>query len=578
MCVGSLDELSGLTGTDQSGLDPHRPFVDAITFACPTCGKEAHRVPEVIDGWFDSGSMPFAQWGYPHAPGSVEKLQLTYPADFICEAIDQTRGWFYSLMAVGTLVFDRSSYKNVLCLGHILAEDGRKMSKHLGNILLPIPLMDEHGADAVRWFMAAGGSPVGGTPGRAPDDPGDRAQGAADLLEHGRVPGPVRPGQRMDAGRRARPRPAGRHVLDRWLTSSTHDLVVQVTDALENFDTQRAGQLHRRVRRRPVQLVRAPLAAPLLGRRPLGAVHPARDPRHAHPADGPDGAVHHRAGVAGPHRRDRPATHRRPCTWRAGPLPTGGLIDPELEASMALTRRLVELGRSARSEAKVKTRQPLRRALIPTQAFARLSDELLAEIAAELNIGSVESFSDAGDLVDHSAKANFRALGKRFGKQTPVVANAIAGADAAALAASLAASGEAGIEVDGIGTVTVGPDEVIVSERPREGWSLVNEQGETVALDLELTPELVSAGLARDVIRFVQETRKNSGLDVTDRIGLRWTASGEVAGALDTHRGLIAAEVLATVVERVDESGVHEDDDAWVVDEDLGLAIRVSRA
>ncbi len=142
VCVGSLAELGELAGRDLSALDPHRPFVDDITFGCPTCGKPSHRVPEVIDAWYDSGSMPFAQWGYPWAEGSKEKFEHAFPADFICEAIDQTRGWFYSLMAVGTLVFDQSDYRNVLCLGHILAEDGRKMSKHLGNILEPIPLMD----------------------------------------------------------------------------------------------------------------------------------------------------------------------------------------------------------------------------------------------------------------------------------------------------------------------------------------------------------------------------------------------------------------------------------------------------
>ena len=164
-CIGSRAELTELTGSDQSDLDPHRPYVDDVVFDCPVstgstaCGQEARRVPEVIDAWFDSGSMPFAQWGYPHVEGSKERFEAAFPADFICEAIDQTRGWFYTLMAVNTLVFDRSSYRNVLCLGHILAEDGRKMSKHLGNILEPLPLMDRHGADAVRWFMAASGSP-----------------------------------------------------------------------------------------------------------------------------------------------------------------------------------------------------------------------------------------------------------------------------------------------------------------------------------------------------------------------------------------------------------------------------------
>src|SRR5690606_42035676 len=159
VCVESLAHLSELTGTDQSDLDPHRPYIDDVTFTVEGEDGTYRRVPEVIDAWFDSGSMPFAQWGYPHVEGSKEKFEQAYPAQYICEAIDQTRGWFYSLMAVGTLVFDRSSYENVVCLGHILAEDGRKMSKHLGNILLPMPLMDQHGADAVRWFMAAGGSP-----------------------------------------------------------------------------------------------------------------------------------------------------------------------------------------------------------------------------------------------------------------------------------------------------------------------------------------------------------------------------------------------------------------------------------
>ena len=159
VCVDSLKELGALAGKELSNLDPHRPFVDDITFPCATCNKEMVRVPEVIDCWYDSGAMPFAQWGYPHKPGSVEKFKSAYPADFICEAIDQTRGWFYTLMTIGTLVFDKSSYKSVLCLGHILDKDGRKMSKHLGNVIEPISLMDQHGADAVRWYMLAAGSP-----------------------------------------------------------------------------------------------------------------------------------------------------------------------------------------------------------------------------------------------------------------------------------------------------------------------------------------------------------------------------------------------------------------------------------
>ncbi len=572
-CVGSRAELSELSGRDYSDLDPHRPFVDEVTFACPNCQQTAQRVPEVIDAWFDSGSMPFAQWGYPWAEGSAEEFGPAYPADFICEAIDQTRGWFYSLMAVGTLVFDQSSYKNVLCLGHILAEDGRKMSKHLGNILEPIPLMDTHGADAVRWFMAAGGSPWA-----------SRRVGHQTIQETVRKvlmtylntvafqslyarannwsPSPVRSGGPLEG-------PS--HVLDRWLASARNDLVRQVTAALEDFDTQRAGALLasfvddlsnwyvRRSRRRfwdgdagalqtlhdtihVVTRLMAPLV-PFLTERVWQDLVVATDP-------------------------DAPASVHL-ADW---PLADDAAIDDRLDEAMQLTRRIVELGRSARSEAKVKTRQPLGRALIPSSAFALLDAELRAEVMAELNVERVESFASAGDLVDYSAKGNFRALGKRFGKQTPLVAGAIASADAAVLAADLATHGKAYVLVTDLGEVEVTPEDVIVSERPREGWSVVNEQGETVALDLELTPELVQAGVAREFIRAVQEARKSSGFEVSDRIRLTWAASdADTAAALRTHAALIGDEVLALEVSEAEPA------DGWFADSDLGFRFAVAR-
>jgi isoleucyl-tRNA synthetase len=573
-CVESLARLSDLTGTDQSELDPHRPFVDEVVFDCPQCGAEARRVPEVIDAWFDSGSMPFAQWGYPHLPGSKESFENAYPADFICEAIDQTRGWFYTLMAVGTAVFDQSSYRNVLCLGHILAEDGRKMSKHLGNILQPIPLMEQHGADAVRWFMAASGSPWSA-----------RRVGHATIQEtvrkvlltywntvafhvlYARTAG-------WSPGSGAVPPVAERPVLDRWLHAETARLARGVTDALEVFDTQRAGNLLaqfvddlsnwyvRRSRRRfwdgdPAALatlhgtletltrLMAPLTPFITERVWQDVVRPV-DP------DAPE-SVHL-------------------ATW---PTFEAGDVDEELSSAVALARRLVELGRAARADAKVRTRQPLRRALVGTAAWTALSEELRREVAEELNIGALEPLSSAGaDLVDHSAKGNFRALGKRFGKQTPRVAQAIADADAAALAAALDADGRASVVVDG-DAVEVLPDEVIVSERPREGWSVVNEQGETVALDLELTPELVRAGLAREVVRLVQEARKSSGFEVSDRIVLVWQADGETGEALRENGGLVAEEVLAVEMR---EGEVTETAGANVVrDEDLGLAVSLTR-
>ncbi len=553
-CVGSLAELSALTGTDQSDLDPHRPFVDAITFTCPgepnsdRCGLTATRVPEVIDAWFDSGSMPFAQWGYPHVEGSKEQFEAAYPADFICEAIDQTRGWFYTLMAIGTLVFDESSYKNVLCLGHILAEDGRKMSKHLGNILEPMPLMEEHGADAVRWFMACGGSPWSA-----------RRVGHATIQETVRkvlltywntVAFQVLYAGTSDwaPGDKA-PDLADRSVLDRWALSEAHRLARGVTEALEGFDTQSAGALLsayvddlsnwyvRRSRRRfwkgdpaalatlheclyVVTLLMAPLT-PFITERVWQDMFVGT------------GA----AATSG----DLPSS----VHLAAWPQVDGSLVDDELNGQMAVARRLVELGRAARADAGVRTRQPLSRALVGTSAYERLSPELRAEVADELNLGTIEPISAAGaDLVDHSAKGNFRALGKRFARETPKVAAAIAAADAGALAAALSADGSAVVELDG-SPVEVFAEEVIISERPREGWSVVNEQGETVALDLELTDELRRAGLAREVVRMIQEARKHSGFDVSDRIALTWTATGPMAEAFAEHADLIAGEVLA---------------------------------
>lgn len=569
VCVGSRAELSELTGTDQSELDPHRPYVDDVVFACPTCGKESRRVPEVIDAWFDSGSMPFAQWGFPHAEGSQEKFTDRYPADFICEAIDQTRGWFYSLMAVGTLVFDKSAYRNVVCLGHILADDGRKMSKHLGNVLEPIPLMDQHGADAVRWFMACSGSPWSAR------RVGHQAIGetvrkvlitywntVAFQSLYARAANWTPSGQA--------PAVAERHVLDRWLTSATQQLILETTEALEGYDTQRYGQAlsafidalsnwHvRRSRRRfwagdegalwtlhETLDTLTRLLAPIM---PFVTERVWQDLFHAADPEGPD-SVHL-------------------TTW---PVADESLIIPALSEAMEMTRRTVELGRAARAESKVKVRQALRRMLVPSAIFEKLSPELQDEIKAELNVESIESFASAGDLVDHSAKGNFRNLGRRFAQRTPLIAKAIAELDAEWLATQLRDAGRAVLEFEGE-QLELGPDDVIVTERPREGWSVVNEQGETVALDLELTPELIQSGQAREVIRFIQEARKRAGLEVSDRIRIVLEAGPELAAAIAAHRDLIAGEVLA--VELIQD----EVDSATDEDEELNLRLRLVKA
>ncbi|MCU1688463.1 MAG: ileS, partial [Jatrophihabitantaceae bacterium] len=578
VCIGSLAELSQLTGRDLSDLDPHRPFIDDVTFAVEGKPGTYRRVPQVIDAWFDSGSMPFAQFGAPHR--NAEQADAAYPADFICEAIDQTRGWFYTLMAVGTLVKGESSYRNVVCLGHILAEDGRKMSKHLGNILEPIPLMDRHGADAVRWFMLAGGSPWSG-----------RRVGHKTLEEIAskviRTYWSIASFQSLYAGANNwTPSASGvaggapADALDRWALSGAHRLAAEADEALDAFDTARAGKAIaayiddlsnwyvRRSRRRfwdgddaalstlheclrILTLVMAPFT-PFVTERVWGALFAG--------AEGVD-SVHL-------------------ATW---PDSDPSLVDDVLDAQIALTRRLVELGRGARAEAKVKTRQPLARALISGPGWAELPDDLRREVAQELNVQELASLGDADELVDVTVKANFRTLGRRFGGRTQTVAGAIAAADAHALAQALRDGGTAHVQVEGE-TVDLTGDELVLSESPRSGWTVAKANADTVALDLELTPALRRLGIVRDVVRQIQDTRKSSGLEVTDRIELWWRAGGspETGEALREHQAALGEEVLAVAIHDLgaESAGSGHDPegaDGAYVDDELGLALWIKR-
>ena len=547
--VGSLAELSELAGRDLSDLDPHRPFIDEVTFT--RAGEEGtyRRVPQVIDAWYDSGSMPFAQWGAPYH--NQAEFEAAYPAQFICEAIDQTRGWFYSLMAVGTLVFGKSSYEHVVCLGHILAEDGRKMSKHLGNILEPIPLMDRHGADAVRWFMLAGGSPWSA-----------RRVGHETLSEvvrkvlltywntasfftlYAETNG-------WDPATRPAPPRAERPLLDRWALAELARVTAGVTDALEDFDTQGAGRLLAQfvddlsnwyVRRSRRRFWDGDPAA-------LGTLHEVLDglTRLMAPFT-PFVTEEVWSRAVAPGLVDA-ADSVHLASW---PVVDEAARDERLVEQVALVRRLVELGRAARTSAKVRTRQPLGRALVAAPGWQDLPRDLVAEVADELNVAEVVELSSVeGGLVDVTVKVDFRAVGRRLGKQVQAVATAVAAADPAELVAAYRA-GTASVPVDGA-AVPLEEGDLIVTETPREGWTVASGGGLTVALDLTLTPELQRAGRAREVIRLIQEARKASGLEVSDRIELWWTAEGPMAEALTEHADQVAGEVLAVAVHAAEE-------------------------
>jgi len=581
-CVGSLAELSDLAGRDLTGLDPHRPYVDEVVLTCPQCASQARRVSEVIDAWYDSGSMPFARFGAPlRNEGAFERA---FPAQFICEAIDQTRGWFYSLMAVATLVFGRSSYEDVVCLGLVIDERGRKMSKHLGNVLEPIPLMDAHGADALRWFFAASGSPWA-----------TRRVGHATLEEIVRkvlltywntlsflvlyANAGAAQGEPWDAQRRSQAPPAARRpVLDRWLLSELHTLVRDVTADLEGFDSAAAGRkiaafideasnwYVRRSRRRfwegPGTVGGAAAFATL--HECLETLSRLMAPFTPFLTDYVWGVL--RAG-------DSPESVHL-TSW---PTADASLIDENLSAQMELARRLVELGRSARAAAVVRVRQPLARALIGAPGFADLPDDVRAQVAEELNVRELDTLASVADgLVEYTVKPNYRALGGRFGKGTPAVAAAIGAADPAALAAELRSGGKTSVVVDDA-QVSLGSDDVIVTQVPRAGWAVASGGGETVALDIAISPELRREGLAREVIRLVQEARKGDGLEVSDRITLHWsTADPELAAALTGHAPMISAEVLAVDFGPRPEAGADPGAREHV-DADLGLVFWLRR-
>ena len=549
ICVGSLAELGKLAGKELSTLDPHRPFVDDINFACNECSALMTRIPEVIDCWYDSGAMPFAQWGYPHKQDSVAQFKAAYPADFICEAIDQTRGWFYTLMTIGTLVFDKSSYKTVLCLGHILDKDGRKMSKHLGNVLEPMPLMNQHGADAVRWYMLAAGSPW-----------------SARRVGHDAISDVVRKTlltywntisfftlYANAADFKVSTVPKDLTLMDRWILSELNKLIQSVDTALESFDSQGAGTVIaafiddlsnwyvRRSRRRfwdgdPVALNTlyfclknlTLLLAPMV---PFISEHVWQSLIRV--AEGEQIESVHLANF---------------------PVADKSSVDEKLSNAVALSRRLVELGRAARAESGVKIRQPLSRALVSATGWEQMSQEIKTHIAEELNILKVDGIQVAGtDLVDISVKANFRTLGTKFGADVQVIAKQITAIDAGVMVKELRKSNSYKITVELAGKkkdIEIDLDDLVITETPRSGWSVASHGGESLALDLALTPDLIRAGLVREVIRAIQEERKRIGLDISDRITVNWNATGDLAAAITSGISEISAEVLATQMQQ----------------------------
>ncbi|MDE3222300.1 MAG: isoleucine--tRNA ligase [Acidobacteriota bacterium] len=550
-CVGSLSELSEVAQRDLNDLDPHRPTIDEVTFACGTCGETARRVEPVIDAWFDSGAMPAAQVGFPHQPGSTERFQ--FPAQFIAEAIDQTRGWFYSLLAVNTLVFGEKPYEHVLCLGHIVDESGKKMSKSQGNVIDPWEVLTTRGADPLRWWMFSQGSPWTSTrTSLSAIDASFRVTLAtlwntlSFFTTYASLNG-------FDPSDPEIPPVEARADVDRWILSrleATHAALTNAlegyeplggTDALVEFIDDLSNWYVRRSRRRfwrtdpktprsdslaaqatllevlqQLALLLAPLT-PFLADRLYHEVFDVAEGDSVHLADWPS---------ARPERRD-----------------------DALEASMKVARRLTTLGRAARAEAGVKVRQPLSRALVFLPSGAARPPAGVVE--EELNVDELDFGAELGEVLSFELVPNFRSVGPKLGEAVKELRPALAALDSLAAATALE-NGDA-IEVTlSTGHFTLTSEDVELRVKSQGGFAVSRDSVEAIALDLTLNDDLRRRGLVRDVVRQIQDLRKNSGLDVADRIDVRVSGLDDLVGAFDE----IATEVLARHVAR--EAGVGE--------------------
>jgi isoleucyl-tRNA synthetase len=527
--IGSLAELERLSGVRLE--DPHRPYVDDVQFPCARCDQPMTRVPEVIDVWFDSGSMPFAQWHAPHENEDV--FRERFPADYICEALDQTRGWFYSLLAVGTLLFGRAPYEHVVCLGLILDSEGQKMSKSKGNIVAPWDVIDRYGADAFRWYLLASKQPWDGYRFNL-DAIGESVRLFLRQLwstySFLAMYTPERDGERTE--------------LDRWVLSRLSAVVTEVTERLEAFDCTTAGRViaafvedvsNWYVRRSRARFWGGDRAAFDTLTEVLVTVAQLLAPFTPFVADeiydNLDGA--------------EPSVHL--TDW-----PQPGERDLELEGAMAVARETVRLGMSARAAAKVKLRQPLHEAVVVADGRERAAIERLAGIVRdELNVKTLRFVEQADELGSYEVKPNYRTLGPRFGKAMPQVASAVEALDAARVAASLRAGATVGVAIDGHDHELTA-DDLLLAMRPLEGYQLEREGSHAVALELSLDDALRREGLAREVVHAVQNARKAAGLNVEDRIALTLAGDAELLDAARAHEPYVAGETLATRVEYAD--------------------------
>lgn len=514
--VGSIAELKELSDNCPDDIELHRPYIDAVTFPCEKCGKEMHRVPEVIDCWFDSGAMPFAQWHYPFE--NHEIFEENFPADFISEAVDQTRGWFYSLLAISTLIFNKAPYKNVIVLGHVQDENGQKMSKSKGNAVDPFDALEQHGADAIRWYFYENSAPW--LPNRFNKDTVIEGQRKfmgtlwntyAFFVLYAEIDQFDPTNYTLDYDKLT--------VMDKWLLSKLNTLVKTVDENLANYkipETARALQdfvdelsnwYVRRSRGRfwvkgmPEDKVNAymtlytalvtvaKVAAPMI---PFMTEEIYQNLVRNVDKSAPESI----------HLCDFPQADEK-------------YIDPELEQNMELVLDIVVLGRAARNEANIKNRQPI--GTMYVNARQTLSEFYKHIIEGELNVKQVEFVEDMTQFTTYSFKPQLKTVGPKYGKQLGEIKNALSALDGNAAKQELDTQGVLKLDLPG-GEVSLSADDLLIDMAQVEGYVSASDNGITVALDTNLTPELIEEGFVREIVSKLQTMRKEAGFDVTDHI------------------------------------------------------------
>ena len=544
--IGSIEELKKLSDNCPDDIELHRPYIDNVTLKCEKCGGEMHRTPEVIDCWYDSGSMPFAQWHYPFE--NKEIFEENFPADFISEAIDQTRGWFYTLTAISTLLFKRAPFENVLVLGHVQDAEGKKMSKHIGNVVDPWSVLDKQGADAVRCYFYANGAPW--LPTRFSGDLVSEMQGKfmgtlwntyAFFTLYASIDNYEPEAAKAD--------PKDFTLMDRWVLSRLNSLVDFVDKGLAEYkatETSRAiaqfvdelSNWYVRLNRErfwgkglegsklaafetlyTVLLTLSKLLAPYI---PFMTETIYRNLAVGHLTGAPE-SVHL-------------------CDF---PVVDLSKVDKELEAGMDEVESVVQLGRAARNAASLKVRQPLSRCLVKGK---RLSDEIAQLIKNELNVKAVEFVDDASAFTTYNLKPQMRTLGKKYGKLLGRIGEHLKTLDGNEVVATFERGETLKFELEGT-PIELEKDDVLTSLTQKPGFEAQSEGDYTVVLDTNLTPELIDEGFLREVISKVQTMRKDADFEVTDRIALSYQTSERLSAVIEKGKEDLMRAVLALSVE-----------------------------